>query len=264
MVPGEIAPIRLARPETGEEELAEVAAVLESGMLTQGPRRRRVREELIARGLRDDACARRLVGHGRAPSRGACARPRARRRDPRSRLHVPGDGERRRALRPAPVLVDVDPVTMNIDPEKLTVGPRTKAILAVHLFGRPCRIEELPDLPVIEDAAGALGARRGGRACGSLGLVGCLSFHPAQDRHHRRGRRRDDRATSASRRRWRSSATTAGARSPTPTCRLRGSTTGSPTSWPRSGCPRCGGSTSCSAAARRWRSPTTSGWPACR
>ena len=48
----------------------------------------------------------------------------------------------------------------------------------MHLFGRPCRIEELPDLPVIEDAAGALGARRGGRACGSLGLMGCLSFHP--------------------------------------------------------------------------------------
>jgi dTDP-4-amino-4,6-dideoxygalactose transaminase len=77
-----------------------------------------------------------------------------------------------------PVLVDVDPVTMNIDPDKVQVGPRTKAILAVHLFGRPCRMEELPDLPVIEDAAGALGARRRERACGSLGLAGCLSFHP--------------------------------------------------------------------------------------
>jgi perosamine synthetase len=48
----------------------------------------------------------------------------------------------------------------------------------VHLFGRPARIEELPELPLIEDAAGALGARRAGRACGSLGLAGCLSFHP--------------------------------------------------------------------------------------
>jgi perosamine synthetase len=77
-----------------------------------------------------------------------------------------------------PVLVDVDPVTMNLDPAKVEVGPRTRAILAVHLFGRPARLEELPDLPLIEDAAGALGARRGGRACGSLGLAGCLSFHP--------------------------------------------------------------------------------------
>jgi dTDP-4-amino-4,6-dideoxygalactose transaminase len=58
------------------------------------------------------------------------------------------------------------------------VTPKTKAILAVHLFGRPARVEELPDLPLIEDAAGALGARRGGRLCGSLGVAACFSFHP--------------------------------------------------------------------------------------
>jgi dTDP-4-amino-4,6-dideoxygalactose transaminase len=77
-----------------------------------------------------------------------------------------------------PVLVDVDPETMNVDPGRVRVGPRTKAILPVHLFGRPARLEQLPDLPVLEDAAGALGARRRGRACGGLGLLGCLSFHP--------------------------------------------------------------------------------------
>src|SRR5262249_8690785 len=77
-----------------------------------------------------------------------------------------------------PVLVDVDPETMNLDPEQVVVGPRTRAVMPVHLFGRPARIDELPDLPLVEDAAGALGARRGGRACGSLGTVGCLSFHP--------------------------------------------------------------------------------------
>jgi len=77
------------------------------------------------------------------------------------------------------VLVDVDPETMNLDPAKVEVGPRTKAIIAVDLFGRPMRIEELPDgLPVLEDAAGALGARRRGRPCGSLGELACLSFHP--------------------------------------------------------------------------------------
>jgi dTDP-4-amino-4,6-dideoxygalactose transaminase len=48
----------------------------------------------------------------------------------------------------------------------------------VHLFGRPARLEELPDLPLLEDAAGALGARRRGRACGGIGVLGCLSFHP--------------------------------------------------------------------------------------
>jgi dTDP-4-amino-4,6-dideoxygalactose transaminase len=79
-----------------------------------------------------------------------------------------------------PVLVDVDPVTMNIDPDDAArrVTPRTKAVLAVHLFGRPARVEGLPEVPMIEDAAGALGAARGGRPCGSLGVVSCFSFHP--------------------------------------------------------------------------------------
>jgi dTDP-4-amino-4,6-dideoxygalactose transaminase len=77
-----------------------------------------------------------------------------------------------------PVLVDVDPETMNIDPAKIEMGPRTKALLAVHLFGRPLPLHELPDVPLLEDAAGALGARYRGRACGSLGIAGCLSFHP--------------------------------------------------------------------------------------
>src|SRR4029078_4215451 len=66
----------------------------------------------------------------------------------------------------------------NVDPAQVEVGPRTRAILAVHLFGRPARLEDLPDLPVAEDGAGARGARPRGRACGSLGLAGCLSFHP--------------------------------------------------------------------------------------
>src|SRR5204863_124171 len=77
-----------------------------------------------------------------------------------------------------PVLVDVDPTTNNIDPAQVEVTARTKAIMPVHLFGRPARLEELPDLPLIEDAAGALGARHKGRACGGLGAAGCLSFHP--------------------------------------------------------------------------------------
>src|SRR5581483_8473536 len=78
-----------------------------------------------------------------------------------------------------PVLVDVDPATMNIDPARVEAGPKTKAVIAVDIFGRPARIEELPEgLPVLEDAAGALGAERRGRPCGSLGALGCLSFHP--------------------------------------------------------------------------------------
>jgi dTDP-4-amino-4,6-dideoxygalactose transaminase len=178
VVQREDAGIRLGRPDVGDAELAEVAAVLESGMLTMGPKVAELESELAA------ACE---VEHALAVSSGTAA------------LHVavlalglePGD----EILVPAytfpatanvvalaglrPVLVDVDPETMNVDPARIHVGPRTKAVLAVHLFGRPARLEELPDgLPVLEDAAGALGARRRGRACGGLGLLGCLSFHP--------------------------------------------------------------------------------------
>jgi dTDP-4-amino-4,6-dideoxygalactose transaminase len=67
---------------------------------------------------------------------------------------------------------------MNLDPARIEVGPRTRAILPVHLFGRPARLHELPDLPLLEDAAGALGARYRGRPCGGLGALGCFSFHP--------------------------------------------------------------------------------------
>lgn len=82
-------------------------------------------------------------------------------------------------------LVDVDPRTMNVDIARIAdaVTPRTRAVIAVHLFGRPLAWEELaaavPErVQLVEDAAGALGARRRTRACGGLGTLGCLSFHP--------------------------------------------------------------------------------------
>jgi perosamine synthetase len=178
VVQGQDARIRLGWPDTGARELAEVAEVLESGMLTMGPKVAEFEAE-IAR-----ICE---VQHAIAVTSGTAA------------LHLavlafglePGD----EVVVPAytfpatanvvalaglkPVLVDVDPETMNIDPAKIEVGSRTKAILGVHLFGRPLPLHDLPDdVPLLEDAAGALGARYRGRACGSLGVAGCLSFHP--------------------------------------------------------------------------------------
>jgi perosamine synthetase len=177
LVPAEDTRIRLGWPDLGERELAEVAEVLESGMLTMGPKVGEFEAE-VAR-----LCE---VEHALVVTSGTAA------------LHLavlafglePGD----EVLVPAytfpatanvvalsgltPVLVDVDPETMNIDPSKIEVGPRTKLILGVHLFGRPLPLHELPDLPLLEDAAGALGAKYRGRACGGLGVAGCLSFHP--------------------------------------------------------------------------------------
>ena len=78
-----------------------------------------------------------------------------------------------------PVLVDVDPETFNLDPARVEVGPRTKAIMAVHLFGRPARLEELPEVTADRGRRRrARGPARQGRACGGLGAAGCLSFHP--------------------------------------------------------------------------------------
>ena len=83
------------------------------------------------------------------------------------------------------VLVDVDPETFNLDPSKVAEGvtDRTKAVVAVHLFGRPVEWEELQtavpqEVVLVEDAAGALGARYRDTPCGALGVMGCLSFHP--------------------------------------------------------------------------------------
>jgi dTDP-4-amino-4,6-dideoxygalactose transaminase len=177
VVPGEIERIRLARPDTGAEEAAAVADVLESGMLTQGPVTAEFEQELAW------ACE---TTHAIAVSSGTAAlhlAVLALRLQPGDEIIVPAYTFPATANVVAlsglrPVLVDVDPITMNIDTDKIEVGPRTRAILPVHLFGRPCHMEALPDLPMIEDAAGALGARRRGHPCGGLGLAACLSFHP--------------------------------------------------------------------------------------
>ncbi len=83
------------------------------------------------------------------------------------------------------VLVDVDPETFLMRPELVAaaVTRRTKAVLIVHLFGRPVAWDAMraavpENVPLLEDAAGALGARWQGQPCGSLGILGCLSFHP--------------------------------------------------------------------------------------
>jgi perosamine synthetase len=176
--------IRLAWPDLGEEELAAVAEVFESGQLTMGPKVAEFEAGLA------EACE---VQHAVAVSSGTAA------------LHLAvlalGIGPGDEVIVPAytfpatanvvamagakPVLVDVDPETMNMRPDAVAdaVTERTRAVLVVHLFGRPARWEEIAAavparVQLLEDAAGALGARRGSRACGGLGRLGCLSFHP--------------------------------------------------------------------------------------
>ena len=85
--------------------------------------------------------------------------------------------------------VDVDPVSCTMDPQRAreAVGPRTRALVPVHLYGRCAAMEDLATLAeearawLIEDAAQAHGARLGGRRAGALGHVGCFSFYPTKN-----------------------------------------------------------------------------------
>jgi dTDP-4-amino-4,6-dideoxygalactose transaminase len=88
-----------------------------------------------------------------------------------------------------PVFVDIDAHTFNICPEAIerAITSRTRAIMPVHLFGLPADMSKIQDialahkLPIIEDAAQAIGAQHEGRAAGSLGAMGCFSFFPSKN-----------------------------------------------------------------------------------
>ncbi len=88
--------------------------------------------------------------------------------------------------RARPIFVDIEPDTLNLDVEQVeaAITPRTKAILPVHAFGQPCRMEEVMQIAekhsllVIEDACEALGAEYRGRKAGTFGDAGVFAFYP--------------------------------------------------------------------------------------
>lgn len=175
--------IPIAQPCTGEEEWQAVREPILSGWLTQGPK--------VAEFERAFA-ERHGVTHALATT--SCT----------TALHLSlmalGIGPGDEVIVPAftwvatanvvlycgatPVFADVDPVTFNMDAARLAeaITPRTRAIIAVHLFGLCASIDELQaaagEIPIIEDAACAAGAAYNHRPAGSLGRLGCFSFHP--------------------------------------------------------------------------------------
>lgn len=88
-----------------------------------------------------------------------------------------------------PVLVDVHPASYTLDPAALesALGPRTQAIIAVHLYGQPADLQPIAHLaarqgvPLIEDCAQAHGALYQGRPVGGWGACGCFSFYPTKN-----------------------------------------------------------------------------------
>jgi len=84
-----------------------------------------------------------------------------------------------------PVIVDIDPATFNIDPNEIekAIGPRTRAVMIVPVYGNPCAMDAIVDicnrrdLQLIEDCCEALGAYYDGKPVGKFGRVGTFSFY---------------------------------------------------------------------------------------
>ncbi len=170
------------------EILAAVARVIRSGQVILGP-------EVAA--LEKEAAAYCGAGHGVGCSSGSDALSLA--------LHALEIGPGDEVILPPftffatagavcragarPVFADIDPVTFNIDPPQVAnkITPRTRAIMPVHLYGQCADMDGLAavaerhHLPVIEDAAQAIGAEYNGRRAGSLGTIGSFSFYPSKN-----------------------------------------------------------------------------------
>jgi perosamine synthetase len=182
--------IPISKPSLGEEEAAAAREAILSGWVTQGPRVAAFEEEFAA-----------YVGAGFACAVSSCT----------TALHLvlhalgvgPGDevitvshsfiatANAVRYCGATPVFVDIDPRTYNIDPALIepAITPRTRAILPVHQMGLPCDLAAIleiaarHDLPVVEDAACAIGseiriADRWDCIGRPHGTVACFSFHP--------------------------------------------------------------------------------------
>jgi perosamine synthetase len=176
--------VPIVRPDLGDEEAEAVARVVRSGWVMQGPEVAAFEGEFAA-----------AVGapHAVAVSSGTAALELA------LRVLDLGPGAEVvtvshsfiatanvvLAVGARPVFVDVEPDTLGMDPRQLraAIGPRTRAILCAHQLGFPCDVDGIRatagSLPVIEDAACALGTERDGRRLGAPdGLLACFSFHP--------------------------------------------------------------------------------------
>ena len=176
--------IPLTRPYFDGDEIEEIKKVLDSGWVAQGPKVKEFEGDVA-----------RKIGSKYAVAVTNCT----------AALHLallssgissgdevlvadytfPATGHAVLYCRANPVFVDINPDTYNIDPEKIEhlITNKTKAIIPVHTFGQPARMDEIidiarnHDLTVIEDAACALGAQYKGKYAGAIGDIGCFSFH---------------------------------------------------------------------------------------
>ncbi len=177
--------MNITRPDFGEEEIALLRDCLDSGWVTQGPFVARFETEFAEiQSLRHNFA----VSSCTAALHIACA---ALELGPGDEMIVPAftwvtSATAAEYLGARAVFVDVDPGSFNIDVTKIeqAITPRTRAIMAVHLFGLSADLDALRDIAdrhgiyLIEDAACAAGTTYKGRPVGSDGIASCFSFHP--------------------------------------------------------------------------------------
>jgi len=180
--------IPLARPSVSQAEIDAVAEVLRSGWLSAGPKTVEFEHELarwlgvrhvVAVNSCTSALHLTLVALGIGPGDEVITSPITFVSTVNAILYVGA----------TPVLADVDPVSMNIRPGEIArhVSPRTKAIIPVHMAGQPCDMDEIHEvadergIPVVEDAAHALGATYRGRKIGTLSRATCFSFYASKN-----------------------------------------------------------------------------------
>ena len=176
------------QPDIGEEEIDEVVKTLRSGWITTGPRTKEFERRFAAyvnsrHAIAVNSCTGGLhvalaaagIGPGDevvVPTMTFCATANV-------VVH----------LGATPIIVDVEPDTLNIDPQCLdaAITRRTKAVIPVHLYGHPCEMDRINDITeahdvlVIEDAAHAVAAEWRGRRIGSLSLATAFSFYATKN-----------------------------------------------------------------------------------
>jgi perosamine synthetase len=182
--------IHLSRPQIGCEEVSAVTRVLASGQLAQGPEVEAFEGEFAAY-LRTEGPV-----HAVATNNGTAALELALLGlgiGPGDEVVLPAftfiaSANAVRAVGATPVFADIEEASFTLDPAsaRAAVGPRTAALMPVHLYGHPADMVELSalaashHLAIVEDAAQAHGAADSGRRVGTMG-TGCFSFYPTKN-----------------------------------------------------------------------------------
>lgn len=183
-----------ARPVIAEEDIEAAVRVLRSGMVVQGPEVKAFEDEFgavvgdrhcVAVNSGTSALQLSLIAMGLGPG---------------DEVIVPSfsfaaTANAVRLVGAEPVFADIEADSFNLDPAAVSaaIGPKTAAIMPVHLYGLPANMAAIGEvaakhgLAVLEDAAQAHGAAINGKPVGSFGIGGCFSFYPTKNMHSLEG-----------------------------------------------------------------------------